>query len=114
MRRVDNYRLESEKRVNLGWYGSVHSKGGQGGRECTNGLAGLFGPEFVHEFLAAAKPELETLIRGVVAETQNSREVLCVPYDEAGKRIGTTYEGIRKLVRKGRLKAVSRSGRRRG
>jgi hypothetical protein len=28
--------------------------------------------------------------------------------------IGTSYEGIRKLVRKGRLTAVSRSGRNRG
>jgi hypothetical protein len=28
--------------------------------------------------------------------------------------IGTTYEGVRKLVRKGKLTAVSRSGRHRG
>ena len=39
---------------------------------------------------------------------------LVVDYEEAGRMIRTSYEGIRKLVRKGKLTAVSRSGRYRG
>jgi phage gp45-like len=39
---------------------------------------------------------------------------LIVDYEEAGRMIGTTYEGVRKLVRRGKLTAVSRSGRYRG
>jgi hypothetical protein len=80
----------------------------------STGATGLFGPDFIEQFLAAARPGLKTLIRDVITEDRSARKVLCVPYEEAGAMIGTSYEGIRKLVRKGKLKSVSRSGRRRG
>jgi hypothetical protein len=90
MRNIDNAKLE----------------GGAGAMD-------LFGPAFIQQFLVAARPELEALIRDVVEEGSSAEDVLCVPYGEAGRRIGTTYEGIRKLVKKGDLTPVSR-GRRRG
>jgi len=75
----------------------------------------LFGPLFIQQLVAAARPQLEELIREVLAEKErSSTEILCVDYEEAGRMIGTSYEGIRKLVRKGKLTSVSRSGRHRG
>ena len=75
-------------------------------------LTGLFGPEFVQQFLAAARPALEDMMRNVVAATHSANDVLCVPYKEAGAMIGTTYEGILKLVRNGKLTSTSRGRRR--
>src|SRR5689334_18518401 len=75
-------------------------------------VSSVFGPEFIQHLLTAAMPQLEALIRKVVAEQENSTDKLCVPYEEAGRMIGTSYEGIRKLVRSGRL-TPTRRGRRR-
>lgn len=72
----------------------------------------MFEKEFVQQLLGQAKPILKELIEEVLAE-KDGCDVLCVDYEEAGRRIGTSYEGIRKLVRNGDLKAVKR-GRRRG
>lgn len=72
----------------------------------------MFEKEFVQQLFGEAKPFLKALIEEVLAEKDCS-EVICVDYEEAGRRIGTSYEGIRKMVRKGDLKAVKR-GRRRG
>jgi hypothetical protein len=81
----------------------------------TNGENTLFGQQFIQQLVVAARPHLEALIREVLAEKSSSfSQVLCVNYAEAGWMIGTTYEGIRKLVRTGKLTAVSRSGRHRG
>jgi excisionase family DNA binding protein len=52
------------------------------------------------------------MVRDALAD--QGAEPLVVDYEEAGRMIGTTYEGVRKLVRKGKLTAVSRSGRHRG
>ncbi len=73
----------------------------------------MFGLAFVQQFLAAARPELEVMIQDALGFANKGNEVLVVPYEEAGRRLGTSYEGIRKLVRKGDLIATSR-GRRRG
>jgi hypothetical protein len=73
---------------------------------------GFFEQQFVQQLLTAVLPEIKGLIREVLAD--ELAQPLLVDYEEAGRMIGTTYEGIRKLVRKGRLKAVSRSGRHRG
>jgi hypothetical protein len=72
----------------------------------------LFGPEFIQQFLVAAKPALESLIRDVLEDARSSPQTLCVPYEEAGRMIGTSYEGIRKLVRNGILTPTSRGRRR--
>lgn len=72
----------------------------------------LFGPAFVEQFLVVAKPVLEVMIRDVVDEGRSASDVLCVPYEVAGKMIGTSYEGVRKLVRKGVLESTSRGRRR--
>jgi excisionase family DNA binding protein len=74
--------------------------------------ANMFEQQFVQHLLAVAKPQLKALIREVI-EDERARPLI-VDYDEAGRMIGTSYEGVRKLVRKGRLTAVSRSGRHRG
>ena len=66
----------------------------------------------VQQLLSAALPEIKALIKEVIAEEAN--QPLIVDYEEAGRMIGTTYEGVRKLVRSGKLQAVSRSGRNRG
>jgi hypothetical protein len=66
----------------------------------------------VQQILSAALPEIKALIKEVLAEEVN--QPLIVDYEEAGRMIGTTYEGVRKLVRNGKLEAVSRSGRNRG
>jgi hypothetical protein len=85
------------------------------GSAMNTGENGLFGPQFIQQLLAAARPHLEALIKEVLSEKRDlSSEVLCVDYEEAGRMIGTSYEGIRKLVRKGRITSVSRSGRHRG
>jgi excisionase family DNA binding protein len=73
---------------------------------------GFFEQQFLQQLLTAVLPEIKALIKEVMADEVG--QPLVVDYDEAGRMIGTTYEGIRKLVRKGKLKAVSRSGRHRG
>jgi hypothetical protein len=72
----------------------------------------LFEQQFIQQLLAAVRPEIKALIKEVIAD--EGGQPLVVDYEEAGRMIGTTYEGIRKLVRKGKLTAVSRSGRNRG
>ena len=72
----------------------------------------MFQEHFVQQLLAAARPEIKALIKEVIADERT--DPLVVDYEQAGRMIGTTYEGVRKLVRKGRLTAVSRSGRHRG
>ena len=73
----------------------------------------MLGPEFIKSFLTEAKPHLVQLFKEIIDQEQPANNVLAVDYEEAGRLIGTTYEGIRKMVRKGQLKSVSR-GRRRG
>ena len=73
---------------------------------------GVFEQQFVEQLLEAFPPRIKCLIKQVIAD--ESAPPLIVDYDEAGRMIGTTYEGVRKLVRKGKLTAVSRSGRYRG
>lgn len=72
-------------------------------------LGHLFEQHFLEQLLAAAQPQISALIKEVI--TKETSQPLVVDYEEAGRMIGTTYEGIRKLVRKGKLRAVSRSGR---
>jgi len=62
----------------------------------------------------AFAPQIRALIKEVIADETVGTAPLIVGYAEAGRLIGTTYEGVRKLVRKGMLTAVSRSGRYRG
>jgi hypothetical protein len=76
------------------------------------GMGGVFERQFVEQLLIAFTPRIKDLIKQVIAD--ESVPPLIVDYDEAGRMIGTTYEGVRKLVRKGKLTAVSRSGRYRG
>lgn len=66
----------------------------------------------VQNVLNAALPEIKSLVRQLMEDEANLPLVL--DYEEAGRMIGTSYEGIRKLVRNGKLVAVSRSGRHRG
>ena len=73
----------------------------------------MFEQYLVQQLLAVVRPEIKALIKEVIADEEGSHP-LVVDYEQAGRMIGTTYEGIRKLVRKGRLTAVSRSGRHRG
>jgi hypothetical protein len=72
----------------------------------------VFEQQFVQQLLVAFTPKIRQLIKEVIAD--EGGRPLVVDYEEAGRMIGTTYEGVRKLVRKGRLTAVSRSGRHRG
>ena len=72
----------------------------------------MFEQQFVEQLMVAFTPRIKELIKQVIAA--ESAAPLVVDYEEAGRMIGTSYEGIRKLVRKGRLTAVSRSGRNRG
>lgn len=72
----------------------------------------MFEQQFIQQLLMVARPQIRALIREVIAD--ESGRPLVVDYEEAGRMIGTSYEGVRKLVRKGRLTAVSRSGRHRG
>src|SRR2546425_13305645 len=74
------------------------------------GGGGMFEQQFIQQLLTAVRPEIKALIKEVIAA--EGGEPLIVDYEEAGRMIGTTYEGVRKLVRKGKLTAVSRSGRR--
>src|SRR5262249_7007578 len=74
-------------------------------------MGGLFEQQFVEQLLIAFTPRIKELIKQVIAAESAP---LVVDYKEAGRMIGTSYEGIRKLVRKGKLTAVSRSGRYRG
>lgn len=73
----------------------------------------MFGKELIQQLMVDAKPYMKELMKEVLAEEQGGGDVLSVEYGEAGRIIGTTYEGIRKMVRMGKLKAVKR-GRRRG
>jgi hypothetical protein len=78
----------------------------------TYGMGGMFEQQFVQQLIVAFTPRIKELIKQVIAAETVSP--LIVDYEEAGRMIGTSYEGIRKLVRKGKLTAVSRSGRYRG
>ena len=84
-----------------------------GDRGTSRARAGsMFAQEFLQQILVAVRPEIRALIKEVIAD--EGAQPLVVDYEEAGRMIGTTYEGVRKLVRKGKLRAVSRSGRHRG
>jgi hypothetical protein len=72
----------------------------------------MFEQQFVEQLMVAFTPRIKELIKQVIAA--ETAPPLVVDYEEAGRMIGTSYEGIRKLVRKGKLTAVSRSGRYRG
>ena len=74
--------------------------------------AGMFEQQFMQQLIVAFTPQIKELIKEVIAD--EAARPLVVDYEEAGRMIGTTYEGVRKLVRKGKLTAVSRSGRHRG
>jgi hypothetical protein len=43
-------------------------------------------------------------VKEILAEEHNTNGVISVDYEEAGRMIGTTYEGIRKMVGKGNLR----------
>jgi excisionase family DNA binding protein len=73
----------------------------------------MFAPDYMKQFVKEAEPYLRELVNEILVHKDDSSEVISVDYKEAGRRIGTTYEGIRKMVRKGELKAFKR-GRRRG
>jgi hypothetical protein len=81
-------------------------------REATSRDGSAVEQFLAQQLLSAALPEIKALIKEVIAEEVN--QPLIVDYEEAGRMIGTTYEGVRKLVRNGKLQAVSRSGRNRG
>ena len=68
----------------------------------------MFEQEFIQQLLTAAKPQLRALVREVIGDEAKAVSPLCVDYEQAGRMLGTSYEGIRKLVRKGELCAVSR------
>jgi len=86
------------------------SGGRKRGQQTNSG--GIFEQHLIEQLLLVAKPQIMALIREVIAD--EGGQPLVVDYEEAGRMIGTSYEGVRKLVRKGRLTAVSRSGRHRG
>ena len=86
------------------------SGGRKRGQQTNSG--GIFEQHLIEQLLLVAKPQISALIREVIAD--EGGQPLVVDYEEAGRMIGTSYEGVRKLVRKGRLTAVSRSGRHRG
>lgn len=86
--------------------------GGGRQRESQASPGGMFEQQLIQQLLLVAKPQIRALIREVMAD--EGGQPLVVDYEEAGRMIGTSYEGVRKLVRKGRLTAVSRSGRHRG
>jgi len=71
----------------------------------------VFQQQFIDEFLVATKPALRDLILEIMADRQADTATLVVDYDEAGKMIGTSYDGIRKMVAKGHLKATHRGRR---
>ena len=73
---------------------------------------GPFEQQFIQQLLVSVTPQIKALIKEVLAD--EGGQPLIVDYEEAGRMIGTTYEGVRKLVRKRKLTAVSRSGRHRG
>ena len=73
----------------------------------------VFDQQFIQQLLVAAKPFFKEIVKEVLADEQENPTTLCMDYDDAGRMIGTTYEGIRKMVRKGDLKAT-KQGRRRG
>lgn len=70
--------------------------------------------QMMEQLRLAFAPQIKALIKEVIADETVGTAPLIVDYGEAGRLIGTTYEGVRKLVRKGMLTAVSRSGRYRG
>jgi hypothetical protein len=70
----------------------------------------LFEKEFIKQLPVEFRPDFEALIREVIA-TDKQSEPLIVDYGEAGRLIGTTYEGVRKRVKKGDLLASRRRGR---
>jgi hypothetical protein len=86
------------------------SRPGEGNRLGQGGTP--FEQHFIQQVIIACAPQIRELIKEVIAD--EVARPLVVDYEEAGRMIGTSYEGIRKLVRKGKLTAVSRSGRYRG
>ena len=70
--------------------------------------------QMMEQLRLAFAPQIRALVKEVMADETVGSAPLIVDYAEAGRLIGTTYEGVRKLVRKGMLTAVSRSGRYRG
>jgi len=82
------------------------------GKGTNRSQAGMFEQQFMQQLIVAFTPQIKELIKEVIAD--DAARPLVVDYEEAGRMIGTTYEGVRKLVRKGKLTAVSRSGRYRG
>jgi hypothetical protein len=76
----------------------------------TNGN-GVVERHMMEQLRLAFAPQIRALIKEVIADETVGSAPLIVDYTEAGRLIGTTYEGVRKLVRKGMLTAVSRSGR---
>ena len=72
----------------------------------------MFDQQFIQQLLMEVRPELKALVKEVIAD--EGGQPLIVDYLEAGRMIGTSYEGVRKMVREGKLTAVSRSGRHRG
>lgn len=72
----------------------------------------MFDQQFIQQLLMEVRPELKALVKEVIAD--EGGRPLIVDYLEAGRMIGTSYEGVRKMVREGKLTAVSRSGRHRG
>jgi hypothetical protein len=78
----------------------------------THGIGSMFEQQFVEQLMVAFTPRIKELIKQVISV--ETAPPLVVDYEEAGRMIGISYEGIRKLVRKGKLTAVSRSGRYRG
>jgi len=82
------------------------------GKRNNRSQAGMFEQQFMQQLIVAFTPQIKELIKEAIAD--EAARPLVVGYEEAGRMIGTTYEGVRKLVRKGKLTAVSRSGRYRG
>jgi hypothetical protein len=72
----------------------------------------MFEQQFIHQLMVAFTPHIKELVKQAIAD--EGGQPLILDYEEAGRMIGTTYEGIRKLVRRGKLTAVSRSGRHKG
>ena len=83
----------------------THTKGQQP-------ASGFLEQQFTQQLFAAFRPQIKALIQELIADGEN--QLLIVDYGKAGRMIGTSYEGVRKLVRIGRLTSVRRSGRHRG
>lgn len=71
----------------------------------------MFEKVLVDHLLEVVRPHLRDVVEEVLAQ-KSANEPICVEYEEAGRMLGTTYEGIRKMVSKGKLKCVERGRRR--